>query len=166
MNIYFLGRVFGIAAFVLIFVQMCLGPFMNFWRRVLGGWVLKLHIVIGITAFVLAWLHPVMWVLVWGWNTVRELGGYVWFGKVGLILITMAAAAGVWRAHPMVTKYWRWIHRLNYVVFVLIYIHSWKLGTDAGSFPFKAIYYLAPVVLVLALTRKLLELRITANGNR
>jgi len=98
-----------------------------------------------------------MWVMV---------GGYVWFGKVGLILITMAAAAGVWRAHPMVTKYWRWIHRLNYVVFVLIYIHSWKLGTDAGSFPFKAIYYLAPVVLVLALTRKLLELRITANGNR
>jgi len=58
------------------------------------------------------------------------------------------------------------MHRLNYVVFGLVYIHSWKLGTDAGNFPLKAVYYLAPVVLILALTRKLLELRITANGTR
>lgn len=158
MDLYFWGRVFGTAAFSLMLVQIILAT----WFRALIKW----HMRIGITAFVLAWLHPAMWVLNWGWQTTLTLGGYAWFGKVGLVLMTAAVGAGLWRAHPLVTKYWRWIHRLNYVVFAMIYIHSWNLGTDASRFPLNVIYYLAPVVLVLALTRKLLELRITANGNR
>ena len=147
MNLYLLARIAGSLAFTLMLAQIILAT----WFRHLIKW----HMRIGKAAFILAWLHPVL--LGFAWN----LGGYVWLGRIGLVMLTAAVIAAVLRI-----KHWRWIHRLNYVVFVMIYIHSWNLGTDARSFPLTLIYWLSPVIIIAALTTKLLNSRIASNGNK
>lgn len=147
MDLYLLGRVFGTTAFSLMLVQIILAT----WFRKYIKW----HMTIGKVAFILAWLHPIMFGFAW------NLGGYVWLGRIALALLTGAVVAVVLRI-----RHWRWIHRLNYVVFGLIYIHSWSLGTDARIFPLSIIYWIAPVVVIASLTTKVIASRIASNGYR
>ncbi|KKU83122.1 MAG: hypothetical protein UY11_C0028G0016 [Candidatus Amesbacteria bacterium GW2011_GWC2_47_8] len=133
MDVYLLARAIGVTAFSLMLVQIILAT----WFRKYIKW----HMWIGKIAFILAWIHPAL--LEFG----RGLGGDVWWGKIGAIFRI---------------KHWRWIHRLNYVALVLIYVHSWNLGSDVRRFPIILLYWLAPVVLVLAIWEKLRQKEIPA----
>lgn len=155
-NLYLLARLAGLTAFGLMFVQLVTGPLGGIIRRWVGvRWQLRLHIWSGLVAFALAWLHPALLVGALGWQTVLTLGGYAIFGKVSLLLLTVGVAAGLARTVPWLVRQWRWVHRLNYLVFVLIYLHSWNLGSDVRSFPIVLFFWLAPVVWVGAVVYQL-----------
>jgi DMSO/TMAO reductase YedYZ heme-binding membrane subunit len=52
-------------------------------------------------------------------------------GRPALYLVIIAVAAGVYRKHFI--RKWKKIHYLNYPAFLLIFIHSWLIGTDLNS---------------------------------
>ena len=80
---------------------------------------------------------------------------YIDFGKLGLIFLTIAIMAGIFRTYPLISKNWRWFHRLNYIVFGLILIHSFFLGTDIKTAPFVYLYPIFIVGLITSVVYKL-----------
>ncbi len=148
-------RLAGLLAFTLIFAQLVIGAFMVKLRPIFGTKLLRLHIWQGVIAFTLAWTHPLLYTFQFGITRVLKLGGYYTFGKVGLALLTLAVLAGLLRTRPFLQAHWRWVHRLNYVTLLVIYIHSWNVGSDTHVFPMLLLYWLAPLVWVGAIYHKL-----------
>jgi hypothetical protein len=143
-------RLAGLLAFTLIILQIGLGAFMLFLRQYFGSWVLKLHISQGLAAFTLAWAHYLVNKFFLGFTN----GPYQLWGKIGLLIMCISVAAGLLRTRPWIAKYWRLIHRLNYVLFAMIWYHSWNLGSDVRLWPMRGLYYLAPIVVVAAIVYK------------
>lgn len=165
MNFYNLAKLAGSLAFGLMFLQITSGTLMNKLRPKFGSGILNWHIGAGILAFCLSILHPVFFALALGTKTVMNLGGYAILGKAGILLLVFGVLAGLFRTVPFVTRYWRWIHRLNYIVFMLIYFHSWQLGTDSHRFPLIVVYWLAPIVFVYGLYNKISQWYSLKNGH-
>ncbi len=149
----------GLLAFTLLFCQLVIGAFMNYLRPVFGSKILRWHIVQGTVAFCLAWLHPIMYAILVGLRPLLLLFSwttpYYFLGLVGLILLTIAVTAGALRTQTWLAKYWRWIHRLNYLTLAAIYLHSLNVGTDTHTFPMILLYYLIPPVFVYSLYYKM-----------
>jgi|SRR3989344_5112618 len=161
-------RLFGLFGITLIFIQMMLGAFMNYFRKLFGTKILKFHIIEGIIAYLIIVLHPTFYFL---YNLqfsdfktsilsllpsfATNIDIYIDFGKLGLIFLTIAIMAGIFRTYPLISKNWRWFHRLNYIVFGLILIHSFFLGTDTKTAPFVYLYPIFIVGLITSVVYKL-----------
>lgn len=153
---YSLANLAGLVAFTVIFLQITIGSFMSLLRPILGSKaILNFHIWQGIAAFIVAHLHPGLFALSFGLDRVLAMQGYAMWGKIALILIVLTVAAGLLRTLPFMQKYWRWVHRLNYVIFALVYWHSWNLGNDVRTMPMVLIYWLSPVVVIAGLIYRL-----------
>ena len=151
-----LVRLAGLLGFTLIFLQLAIGALMTKLRPVFGNkLILRWHIVQGIIGFILANVHPLAIASLYGFSRVVKMGGYAMWGKTALILLWVSVAAGLLRASPWLQKYWRWIHRLNYGIFGLVYWHSWNMGHDTRQAPMVYIYWLAPIVFLVSLVIKL-----------
>ncbi|MDO8657474.1 MAG: hypothetical protein Q7K55_01940 [Candidatus Levybacteria bacterium] len=160
-------RLFGLFGITLFFIQFILGAFMIYWRRLFGIWIFKFHITQGLIAYLIILLHPIFYFLnilqfsdfktsilslLPGFATNADI--YLNFGKLGLIFLTIAIMAGIFRTYPLISKYWRRLHRLNYIVFVLIIIHSYFIGSDSKTVPFIFLYPAFIGGLILALFYK------------
>jgi len=158
--VYGLARLAGLYAFTLMTLQVGIGGLADKLRPIFGARIIRWHIWQGTVAFSLAMLHPVLMAVVFGVGEVLRMGGDAVWGKIALNLLIISVLAGAMRAQPWLVRYWRWVHRLNYVILAMVWWHSWRLGTDTHTWPMAGIYLLAPVVLVWALTNRLLESRI------
>ncbi len=156
-------RLTGLYAFVLIFIQIMLGAFMDFARRIFGPRILNFHMTQGLVAYGLILAHPTLFLL----NTV--LAGvpnplilllprfttayetYLSFGKVGFVLLTAAVFAARFRNTQFLQKHWRKFHILNYIAFWLIFVHSFNIGSDAKTPPFSWLYPVMAVLVVLSI---------------
>lgn len=119
-------RVTALEAFTLILFNILTGAF----RPWLSRWfkarrVHRFHQVTGLVGFALAVAHGAM-VFVFG------IAGYaparVWMGPV-MLAVLVATILTALRRRRLRTS-WRWIHRLNYVVFAVILVHGLSLGAD------------------------------------
>lgn len=160
---YFFLRLTGLYAFVLIFIQIMLGAFMNYWRTVFGPKILNFHIREGILAYGLILAHPALFLL----NAVlagvpNALGlliprftnayeTYLSFGKIGFILLTIAIFAARFRNVGFLQKHWRKFHILNYIAFWLIFVHSFNLGSDTHTPPFSWLYSIMAILVVVSI---------------
>jgi hypothetical protein len=163
-------RLAGLLAFTLIFWQIVLGAFMEKWEKYLGNWVFKFHLTQGAIAYSLIFLHPIsllffifiargvidpfyiftdFCVLC---QTKPEL--YYTFGRISFWLVSAAILAATVRKLPWWRQNWRKFHILNYLVFFLIGVHAWFIGSDTSNFPF-VIFFLAtiPMVSVIAISK-------------
>ena len=163
-GVYGLARLAGLYAFTLMTLQVGIGGLADRLRPIFGPGIVRWHIGQGIVAFSLAMLHPVLMAVVFGVGEVVRMGGDVVWGKVALNLLIISVLAGALRAQPWLVKYWRWVHRLNYVILVLVWWHSWRLGTDSHTWPMAGIYFLAPVVLIWAVGVKMTNYFFSSNS--
>lgn len=134
---------FGLMAFTFIWSQIMLGAFM----RPLARWyktVFPFHIFQGISALLFAFLHPLfLFISLPAAERFKlpitfvapGLDKFVFLGDTGLFLLFVGVAAGALRKTAWLKKYWHRIHFVNYLVFFLIFFHSWNLGTDVQSSP-------------------------------
>jgi predicted ferric reductase len=153
----FLQRFTGLTLFVLLFVQIILGAFMDKWVEKIGGWVFNFHVFEGRLIYFLAAMHPILFVLFnhfagSGYDVYKAfvnicllckypIDYYYTLGRISFWLLTVAVMAAVFRkTTPWLVKNWRKMHVLNYVVFLLIGAHGFLLGTDFKVSPF---YYFA-----------------------
>lgn len=157
-------RFLGLALFTLLFIQLILGAFMDKIQEKLGGWVFNYHITEGIVIYVLAVLHPLAFMafnhfIGGGWNPYAafinvcllcnaKIDFYYTLGMISFWLLTAVAITAVFRHYNSWFKAnWRKFHILNYLIFLIVGIHAFLLGTDFSHKPF--VYFAAPAYAIV-----------------
>lgn len=158
---------FGLYAFLLVWVQAILGSLMPFWRKVIP-WVERFHRVQGAFALLFAILHPlliVMWVGIGGYLAKdfvgKSQGIYVVIGQIQLVIIMLTAGTALLMRIPWLRTRWRIVHFVNYSLVPLIWVHSWFLGSDVQGQPLQYLWYLVAVTYIAAATGRVLWARRT-----
>lgn len=162
--INFWQRIAALSAFVLLFVQIVLGVYMQKLAEKFGGWIFKFHIYEGIAIYSLVVLHTFFFVF----YRFKALGVfdpfYVFtdycllcsskieffytFGRIAFVFLTIAVLAAVFRmSNSWMRTNWRKLHILNYFVFFFVAVHLKFVGTDAVAKPF--VYFFWPAVLII-----------------
>lgn len=161
----FIQRGVGLFALGLIFYQIVLGAFFDKIAKLVGNWVFKFHIANGIFAYLLAFLHPILYLL-----TIKISGHgfdpyvafvnvcllcktpydyYLTLGRIGFWLLTVGIFAGIFRKYnSWFVKNWRNFHLVNYLVFFAIAIHGFFIGTDFRFQPFFALAIIETVIVL------------------
>ncbi len=128
--------VFGLYAFTLVWAQTIIGMNMALLVRVFPK-ILNFHRTQGLFALLFAVTHAAAVPLIYtiqlyiGYKFLPEnLRVFALLGTTALFLLILAASAALFRKAKFLQKYWRYIHIANYLVFILIFIHSRNLGSD------------------------------------
>jgi hypothetical protein len=145
-------RLAALVAFTLICASLIVGAFRPLLNRVAKARVIhRLHVAIDLTGFSLALAHGIM-VLVFG------ISGYskppVWLGPTVLALLVLVILTALNRKR--LRRAWRWIHRVNYLIFVAVLVHGLSLGFDLrSSVLLKAWFGVWAAVIVVGLAYRL-----------
>lgn len=172
-DLYSVFRLFGLYGFTLIWGQIILGPFMPLLRRLFGPLALTLHIAEGIFAIVFATLHPILLGLAYFlatkdlffWNALAnylpgELYIYGLFGVAAWVLLICTVTTALLRTKPWFINKWRYIHLLNYLVFILVFLHSYNIGSDVRSEPLNTLYGVFGLTFVASVLYRIVYKRI------
>lgn len=137
----------GLYAFTLVWFQLMIGSSRSLLRQFFPG-IITFHRRQGVFALLFALLHPLMLLLGIGPTAYfartfvdPSLMLYVWIGYVQLALLILTAGTAMLMKQPWLQRRWKVIHYFNYIVFVLIWIHSWFLGADVQSTSLKYLWY-------------------------
>lgn len=166
---YRIFQLLGLTAFTLITIQIVLGAGMNLWERLYGPRFWIFHRYEGIFALLLALSHPFVLgrsLSLQGSSISEFLGGhpqinFILLGELGLflLLVTVSTAylALVFK-QPSLKAVWHKLHLANYLIFALIWIHSWNVGSDPRTGILPIIYWLfAGLVVISFLYRRVLR---------
>ena len=149
----FVQRNLGLIALNFIFLQILIGAFIKPLSKIFGNYIYKFHIIEGIIAYFMALLHPIFYLLV------IKLSGhgfdpyvafvnicllcktpydyYLTIGRISFWLLTIGIFAAIFRnMGNWLMKHWKDLHILNYLVFILIALHGFFLGSDFRSIIF------------------------------
>lgn len=128
-HIYDAGRLLAIVGFVLILFQFVLSSRVKSIEKGIGlDKLFSIHKKLGVAGFIFVLIHP----------TLLFISGY--FGSFSLLKIlgllsliaicTTALTAILYRRLRLKYEIWKNIHRANYAVFPIAFIHSFRLGSD------------------------------------
>lgn len=166
--LFFLQRASGLYAFSLIFIAIIMGSAMNVVDRFFpADKVFSIHKIVGKSAFTLAIFHPIFlystYLLEHNLNYVLPfLEGssiiYFYLGILALLLLTVSVGAAL--ARFKIGIKWLYIHRINYLIFWLIFFHGLNLGVDTQTSYARSIFITYGIVVAILTIRKFLINRI------
>jgi hypothetical protein len=152
-------RILGLTIFILLFWQIIIGEFIDKLKNLLGNWIISFHLWEGISIYVLAILHPLMFLLFRhftgaGTDPVFVFLGYCGYcqtnldfyytlGRFAFLFLTVGAV--VW----VLKKNWQKFCALNYVVFLIAGTHGFLLGIDFTTRPFFCFSIVSSIVVLL-----------------
>lgn len=141
-----LQRLSGSVALFLLFVQIIFGAYRPKLSKLLGNWVMNFHIWQGRVIYVLVLIHTFSLLL---FNFISKKGFdpfYVFvdfcvlcqtrkelfysFGRFGFWLLNLAILSALVRKDNWWRQNWRYFHILNYILFFLISLHAFFIGSD------------------------------------
>lgn len=155
----------GLYAFTFVTFQVLVATNL-WWLRKLWPNVINFHRFQGSFALLFALLHPFFILAGFG------LGSYFSYEFVSseqkpwlvpayiaitILLLTVGTALLAWQGRNV--PYWRKLHRLNYFVFPLIWLHSWFIGTDTRTDVLRAVWIIYLIVVCLSVGGKLFMIR-------
>jgi hypothetical protein len=153
-------RFLGMLAFTLIFMQIITGALRRPMERLFPpDLVNRFHNVTGVTGFTLAFVHGML-VLAYGFEKSFSLAWVI--GPVALTLLAVAIAAAL-EMRRLGTVWW-WIHRLNYGIFVAIFIKVMLIGTDKTSLGLRVAFSAYVAIAAIALVYRVVELSRAGKG--
>ncbi len=139
-------RLVGLTLFTLITQQILTQEFRSFFSKIMGPYFTKrYHIIVGTFTLLFAFLHPILYyvtALAQGSRLFDVASGqvYAWptryfylLGPLALLILICTALAGLLRRSKWLQKYWYSIHKLNYLLFIVAFLHSWNVGSDVQS---------------------------------
>ncbi len=126
----------GLYAFFFVWMQILIGTNMDLLRRIYRR-IEMFHRAEGLFALLLAITHPSLILFGFGLSGYLSLGFvaprmkiFALIGEVQLFLMLLTVSTALLMRHPWLKRRWHVIHYLNYLVFTLVWVHSWFLGTD------------------------------------
>ena len=159
----FFQRITGVMAFIFLFYQIVIGAFIDYLKKHLGEWILKLHFIFGLATSIFLIIHP-FFLMIFNYFTRNIIDPFYVFSDICLLCInsyefflTLGRIA-FWLALSMMTaivvrksKGWelqsRKFHHLNYFIFFLVAIHMRFINVEILRFPLKY-FYLFMVITV------------------
>lgn len=152
----FIFPLVGLYAFYFVWAQLLLGSCINVLRP-LSKWFEHWHRIQGIFALLFALGHPLLIVIGYGLEPYlqkqfisEELAVYVLLGQIQLFVLLVTVTAAILSRLPFIKRYWHYIHMANYAVFVMVWIHSWFIGSDVRIAPLKYLWWGFAVTMVLS----------------
>ncbi|MFW6114034.1 MAG: hypothetical protein ACOC78_03825 [Actinomycetota bacterium] len=138
-------RLSALLALSLIFLDITTGAFRPLFNRLYRArTVQRFHTAFALTGFALALAHGIL-------TAVLGLAGFdtvaVAVGPVALLVLTVVILTALMRQR--LRHIWRWIHRLNYLVFTAIIVHAFILGYDVKKASFLKIVMIVYAVAAL-----------------
>lgn len=157
--------VIGLYAFTLVWSQIVLGAAMNFWRSIFKH-IETFHRAEGAFALLFALTHPTLIAVGYGLQVyfartyvAPENLIYLYLGYFQLILMCCTVGTALLMKTKWFKRKWHYIHYLNYIVFISVWVHSWFLGSDVR---FSNLWYLwisfAVTVVIATLYRIISEI--------
>jgi hypothetical protein len=137
-------RVAALEGFTLVFTNIVIGAFRPLLNRVIKPRTAhRLHVATGVAGFSLAVAHAIMLLVfgVAGYSRAFVRVGPVVLAVLALVIVSALARRGLRRS-------WRWIHRLNYLIFVAVLVHGFALGYDFGAKSWLKIWFIVCAVVV------------------
>lgn len=130
----------GLYAFTFVTAQLLIATNLR-WLTKLWPGVIRYHRAQGIFALLFAILHPLFILTGVGLTSILSSKGFVRPGLAGwlipaytalvILIFTVVTALLAWSGRRL--AWWRNVHRLNYLVFGLVWVHSWFIGTDTPT---------------------------------
>ena len=149
--------VFGLYAFTLVWAQTIIGMNMAKLTRVFPK-VLNFHRTQGLFALLFAVTHAAAVPFIYtiqlyiGYKFLPEnLRVFALLGTTAFFLMILAVLAALFRKTKFLQKYWRYIHIANYLVFILIFIHSRNLGSDIKNTILNQLWYFFLLTFLVSL---------------
>lgn len=147
----------GLYAFFLLWIQFLLGSNM-YWLRPALPALYRFHKAQGGFVLLFAFLHPTLLLIGVGGTSLWHSSFvppsqrfFVELGYIQLIIISATAGAALLRHLPWLKNHWHYIHYLNYVLFLSVWVHSWNLGTDTHEPFLRASWVFFGLTAVLSL---------------
>ena len=157
--LFLIHRFFGLYAFSLIVVQEILGSGRQLVSKLFDSEkVINVHMIEGRIAFTCAVLHPTLlfstYLVTHNLFYIKPFitpmnQFYVALGALGFTLLCLTVSAAIFS--NLYGPRWINIHRLNYLVFWIIFIHSINIGVDVKT-PIAYYVYFLYGVIVASLT--------------
>jgi len=159
-GLYFngVGRLFALWAFCLVIFQFLSISGIGRLEKDIGkARLVKIHKVQGVVILVLLLLHPAL-------LSVSELSlGYMSpvsalkiLGICALIILLISSGSALFhkRLH-LAYKLWKRVHMLNYILFPLIFMHSYLIGSDLLAWHLKIFWIAGGLVYLVVLSKKI-----------
>lgn len=155
----------GLYAFTLVWFQFMLGSSMGPLKRVYP-WIKTFHRWEGGFALLFALTHPLLLLLAVGIQRyvardyiAPNLVPFIWIGYVQLFLLFVTAGTALLAKIPWLKARWHFIHYANYAVFVLVWVHSWFLGSDVRPTNLKYLWFFFALTAMLSAAARVTRLR-------
>lgn len=145
-------RIAGLAGIASLFIAIVLSLLVRQSRQIFGLAYIKVHHLFSITGLILISLHPVIMAIDFGTSRIFIPDFSSWnaflanAGRPALYLIYIATIAAILRRN--IVKYWRYIHSLLYIAFILGAIHGILSGSDLSN-PVLYILYVTMIITVM-----------------
>lgn len=143
-------RLAALLGYTSIFISIVLTKFLREVRQIFGRPFLKVHHWFGAIGLISITIHPVVFSIYTASLLVfiPDLSSWYAFwslaGRQALYLAYIATIVGLLRNR--ITKYWRVLHGLMYVVLTFAFVHGFLIGTDFTN-PVITILFLGMLVL-------------------
>ena len=147
-----LGILFALTAVPILLLQMVLAARFHWLDRQFGhDIVMQFHRGMAALALVMLACHPVLMSLGsgrWGLLTRFDLPWTIWLGRLALLLIILQAVLSIYQRHLLSFEKWRFTHQMALVIWVLGWVHSWKVGPDLELLPVKILWVVAGLLTI------------------
>ena len=155
-------RIFALYTITIVFLNIMTGSFRPLLVKAFKAkTMLRFHNTTGLVGFSLAVVHGLLVIIYGFWP------GFSKLGPVAIYILTVTTFTVLLRKY--LKKSWRWIHRLNYVVFLVGLIHAFQVGNDVvygGLFLRVMLFVYAALVAVGFVYRSQLALRLYVRRKR
>lgn len=158
--IYDAGRVSALMGFVIVFFQYIWASRTGWIERLSGRAALvKTHRRLGLIGLILIVIHPVLLVLseaLMGYSTPVSL--FKGLGIIALLIMVLASFAALFnKGLHLKYRTWKNIHRGNYAIFPLGFVHSFFIGSDLLSSVMKVLWFIMAAIYLYIITDKVLR---------
>ncbi len=157
-------RATGLFAYFFIFLAILSSEYMIQMKKVFGKGFIAIHHFLAKIGILLMILHPIAFafeeksasVLVPVFYPLMDFLELA--GRPAFYLIIIAVSAGFYR--KKLGRKWIKLHYLNYIAFLLIFIHAWLIGTDLQSGIMQLIWItMALIVVVVFIDKHFIQLK-------
>ncbi len=160
------GRIFplfGLYAITLVWFQVMLGSLLPLWRKIFPK-IFLFHRAEGLFALLFALTHPSLLLVTVGLRSyiardfvAPEQVKFLYFGYTALFIMLLTVTTALLMKRKILSRWWRKIHILNYVVFAAAWIHSYNLGSDVQSTGLKYLWFGYGLTVLIAIALRLMR---------
>ena len=150
----------GLYAFTFVTFQVLIATNLR-WLQKLWPGIIRFHRTQGVFALLFALLHPLFILVGFGLASAiakeyvsQDLAFWVIPGitALSILLFTVGTAVYAWNIGKL--WWWRKLHRLNYLIFIMVWVHSFNIGSDLQTPELRrlwVVYLIAVIVSVIGM---------------